>query len=367
MSAPGLAAITLDARGGGIAAVSRLLWRVMRDEWGPACQLKTLVSDRATSLETAIPQRMAFGARMAWAQATRQCRWVLYSHLAVARAQAYIPMAARRPYAVFLHGIEAWGQLTPSQAGALRGATALLVNSLHTAQRVSTAHPWLPSPAVCPLALEPGPGASVRGRDREVPWGPRAVLLVGRMAAAERYKGHDELLEAWPQVVAAVPDARLVFVGDGDDLPRLRERAQTLGVGHSFVTTGFVTGAQRDEAYENAAVFAMPSRGEGFGLVYLEAMSHGLACVGSREDAASEVIDDGVSGFLVKQSDTLDLADRLVRLLRDDSLRRDMGQRGRQRVIDRFSYAAFRRQVVATLDRAFHEPRVGSVLSTEAD
>jgi len=93
----------------------------------------------------------------------------------------------------------------------------------------------------------------------------------------------------------------------------------------------------------------MPSRDEGFGLVYLEAMSYDLPCIGSTHDAASETIEDGSSGFLVPQDDLRLLADRIVHLLANDDLRRQMGRRGGRRVRDTFSYPAFRDRLTSLL------------------
>ena len=347
-STPSLAAITLDARGGGIAAVSRLLWRVLQDEWGPECSLITLVPPNSTSFDTAALERLVFGARVGWTQMARRSAWTLYSHLALARAQTFLPERLRRPYAVFLHGIEAWCELSPDQARILEDAAVLLVNSRYTADRIRGANPWMPPLTVCPLAIESVPEMR-RDRSGSSSWGPEAVLVVGRMASAERYKGHDELLEAWPMVVRARPAATLVFVGEGDDRRRLEAKAAKLGVGGSVVMTGFLTDDQRNRAYLDAAVFAMPSRNEGFGLVYLEAMVRGLPCIGSRFDAAREVIDDGVTGVLVDQDDHADLAARIVGLLADEPLRVAMGQRGRERALGHFGYARFRTRVQAAL------------------
>jgi phosphatidylinositol alpha-1,6-mannosyltransferase len=346
---PSLAAITLDPRGGGIAAVSRLLWRVMTDEWGSDCSLITLVPSGARSFDTATLDRLVFGARVGWTQMARRSSWTLYSHLAIARAQGYLPERLRRPYGIFLHGIEVWRSLSPDQARVLDEASVLLVNSSYTAGRIRAAHPWMPPMTVCALTVESEPEAAVDGvADRT--WGSEAVVVVGRMAAAERYKGHDELLAAWPRVLAARPAAKLIFVGEGDDRARLEARARELGVAASLVTTGFLSDAELDQAYRRAAVFAMPSRNEGFGLVYLEAMMRELPCIGSRFDAAAEIIEDDVTGCLVDQDDAGALAEQVVELLADPGRRRIMGQRGRQRAIGQFGYAPFRSRVRAALD-----------------
>jgi phosphatidylinositol alpha-1,6-mannosyltransferase len=215
---------------------------------------------------------------------------------------------------------------------------------------------------VCPLALEPATSRPKPPAALGHLWGDRAVVAVGRMSAAERYKGHDELLECWPAVLQSVPDAKLVFVGDGDDLPRLRDKARTLGVSPALVSTGFVDDEALKDAYRQAALFAMPSRNEGFGLVYLEAMAQGLPCIGSVYDAASEIIVDGVTGFLVDQRKIPTLGDRIVALLRDEPHRRAMGEAGRQRAIQQFSYAQFRDRVAGALTAAFRQRPADAVM-----
>jgi phosphatidylinositol alpha-1,6-mannosyltransferase len=197
-----------------------------------------------------------------------------------------------------------------------------------------------------------GDAPSLRSPGGDTP----TVLIVGRMLSAERYKGHDELLEAWPRIVAACGDARLVIVGDGDDRPRLQAKAAALGIDSSVCFTGFVSQARLREHYADGWVFAMPSRGEGFGLVYLEAMSHGLPCIGSIHDAAGEVIDDGVTGYLVDQRDTTAMAERIVQLLRDRSLRAQMGRCSQERFQTHFTYERFRARLLSILEPAFGLP-----------
>lgn len=296
--------------------------------------------------------RMAFGARLAARQLVTSHPWIFYTHVSAARVQRFVPASARRPYAVFLHGIEAWCDLTATQSAVLRGASLRVANSAFTAARVARTHATLGRIDACPLALPPGGPADIEPSPT-IDIGPRAVILVGRMSAGERYKGHDQLLIAWPQVQNAVPDARLVFVGHGDDVERLQARAGALGIGDATIFTGFVAPGELAGLYRQAAVFAMPSRGEGFGLAYLEAMSVGLPCIGAREDAAGEVIEDGATGYLVDQADTQQLSTHLIRLLTDSSRRAAMGARGLARVHDQFSYERFAARLTGLLDAAF--------------
>jgi len=252
---------------------------------------------------------------------------------------------------VFIHGIEAWRPLPPTTTAVLQGAALRVANSAFTATRVAAMHPGIGPIVPCPLALSPEQLARVSATDVNAPdIGAHAVLVVARMSSGERYKGHDELLEAWPAVLKTVPDARLVFVGDGDDVVRLREKASALGIGGSVMFPGFVSDADLIGFYRSAAAFAMPSRGEGFGLVYLEAMSHGVPCVAAVDDAAGEVVADGRTGFLIRQDDREALTDRLIRLLTDEPLRRQMGAVGARHVEERFSYERFARHMLSLLD-----------------
>jgi len=354
---PTLAAITLDPPGGGVAAVARLIWRLMGETWGDRRRL--VAFDRRTLSHPAdsspgLGARVAFGWRLGASQVSRPGSWVFFSHLSLARVQSYVPSPLRRPYAVFLHGIEAWRPLSESERDLLRRAALRVANSQYTASRVATANPGIGPIETCPLALEPDDRFSIdrMSAPPRVTVGPHAVLLVGRMASGERYKGHDALLEAWPRVTGAMPDAQLVFAGEGDDRTRLMAKAAALGVGDRVIFPGFLAPEALDALYNHAAIFAMPSRGEGFGLVYLEAMAHGLPCIGSIHDAAREVIEDDVTGYLMDQSNIPLLADRLSRLLADDGLRARLGAAGRRRVDLRFTYAQFSHRLLDLVSRS---------------
>jgi phosphatidylinositol alpha-1,6-mannosyltransferase len=277
--------------------------------------------------------------------------WVLFNHLALAQAQAFVPRSFRRPYAIFLHGIEAWHPLPPSGRRTLDGAALLIANSHHTAARVRDANPGVGEIHVCPLALDPDTiGIAAAAEERSLRGrGAPLVLMVGRLVAAERYKGHDQVLEAWPAVRARVPAARLCIVGGGDDQERLTGKAAALGLADAVEFTGFVSDEERAALYERAWVFAMPSQGEGFGLVYLEAMARQLPCIGSRQDAAQEIVQDGVTGYLVDQPDISSLAGRLIALLTDEQARHAMGRAGRARVCTEHTYLQFRHRLLSII------------------
>jgi phosphatidylinositol alpha-1,6-mannosyltransferase len=305
--------------------------------------------DDAGVFASSTVDRLRFGARVLAAQIAGECDWLLFTHLSLATVQRFVPAIGRRPYAVFLHDIEAWQTQPSPRRRVLEGAFLRLANSTYTARRVAEANPGVGEVIACPLALGPEWTSRASTPARRDPSSPPYVLIVGRMIANERYKGHDQLLEAWPRVLQHVPAAKLICVGEGDDLERLRSKAGMLGVGHAVEFPGFVTDDERWRLYRDAAIFAMPSRREGFGLVYLEAMAAGVPCLGSIHDAASEIIVDGQTGWLVDQSDTSGIADRLVQVLSHESERAAMGEAGRRRFLAQFTFDAFQSRLMAAL------------------
>jgi phosphatidyl-myo-inositol dimannoside synthase len=345
-----LGTVTQETGHGGIARVSVLLWHAMERLSGADCRMVTLLTD---SRQPKPADKLRFAWDMAGMQWRGQVKWILFDHLGIAAVQNLVPSARRAPYAVFLHSIEVWCPLSPRQKRVLRAATIRIANSHYTAGQAAKVHPDIGPIAVCHLALPPDEaGASpAEAPDAELAAriGRNAVLIVGRMSSSERYKGHDQLIEAWPRVRQSVPDAQLVIVGGGDDLPRLQAAASQTGTGEAILFTGRISDPTLEMLYARAAVFAMPSRAEGFGLVYLEAMRHGLACVASTQDAAREVVEHGKTGFLVDQNNIPELACVLVQLLENPALRREMGDAGLRRVESYFSFDQFQTRLASAM------------------
>lgn len=141
--------------------------------------------------------------------------------------------------------------------------------------------------------------------------GKRVILTLGRLDSLERAKGFDEVMEALPALAREMPDITYLIAGDGDDRPRLEARARALGVADRVVFSGFVDEAVKPALYRTVDAFVMPSRGEGFGIVLLEALASGLPVVGSAVDGSREALLDGVLGTLVDPEDGTALQDAI--------------------------------------------------------
>jgi phosphatidyl-myo-inositol dimannoside synthase len=338
---PALAAITLKQGGDGVAYAALLLERAL----GKIAQADVPVLELApTDLsKPTLPERAIFVLRLGLAQLLNRRSWWLFNHVGIARAQNLIPPFARRPYGVLLCGIEVWDpDLGSDRKTVLRNAVVRIAISRYTARRVIELHPEIGPVITCPLALLPAASVAATfdhallGQIRQA-----SVLIVGRMSCAERYKGHDELLESWSSVVSQVPGAQLVIAGQGDDVTRLRGKAASLGLSNDVLFLGFVADGTLEALRQRVALFALPSRGEGFGLVYLDAMRAGLACIGGAHDAAADVIVHDETGILVDPNDREALAASIVGLLSAPERRAAYGAAGKRRFEAEFTFERY--------------------------
>jgi phosphatidyl-myo-inositol dimannoside synthase len=256
---------------------------------------------------------------------------------------------------VMTHGVEVWKPLLSLRRRALLRANLVFAPSRYTAQKLNQIQrvpaakirrlPWPLNPAFLRMSDSPDslplPADFPRGR---------VVLTVGRWSYSERYKGTDDLIQAIGRLRTTVPDLHLVAVGDGDDLPRLKAIAQEHGVADRV---HFLTNCTREElgaCYHRAEIFALPSTGEGFGLVFLEAMAFSKAVIGAAFGGALDLIEHEKTGILVAPHEVNQLAEALRRLLHDDSLRQKMGRRGGKVARQQFSFSAFQKQLEEILD-----------------
>jgi glycosyltransferase involved in cell wall biosynthesis len=158
--------------------------------------------------------------------------------------------------------------------------------------------------------------------------------IVGVVARLEPEKGHQTLIEAWPQVLRKVPGAYLLIVGEGSRRDFLEQWAAAHKVAHRVVFTG-----RRDDIPAVTAaldVAVLPSWREAQGLSILEAMALSRPVVASDVGGIPEMVEDGVTGLLVEHDNPIALADAIVRLLTDHVLADTIARAGHDLVHDRF-------------------------------
>lgn len=171
-------------------------------------------------------------------------------------------------------------------------------------------------------------GADVR-RELGIPEG---APVVGKIARLFPLKGHDQLMDAAPEIVRRQPDVRFLLVGDGILYDHLRERATKAGILENFVFAGLMKRERIPEMLAAMDVIVHTSLREGLARVLPQALAMGKPCVSFDIDGAPEVVIDGETGYLVRPYDYVTLADRISSLLADPGLRARMGANGRRHV-----------------------------------
>ena len=241
-----------------------------------------------------------------------------------------VPLAFDTPLLV-VHGFEAW---TRRRANLAKCRAILSVSALTRDRLVGWSQYQGPT-FVLPNAVHLEQyGIREKRRDlveRHHLEGKRVLLTVGRLDPDERSKGFDEVLE----VLRELPeDVVYMIAGGGNDFTRLQRKAVDLGVGKRVVFTGLFDEADKPDLYNLADVYVMPSRGEGFGFVFLEAMACGVPVIGSKLDGGRVALLHGELGLLVDPTNPAEIRAAILEAL----------ARGRRRVpqgLDYFSFEKF--------------------------
>ena len=272
------------------------------------------------------------------------------------RLRALVPGLAARPLYCWLHGIEVWGKALAAARRDLRACTALAASSSFTAQQVREGL------SVCPPITVVHPCSDLQFPEEiPAPGLPLRLLTVARLDAGERYKGHDQILDALHRLQQQGdldPELRWIVVGDGNDRQRLQDKALRLGLAAQIDWRGRLSDQQLIEEFLTCSVFVMPSgfsidaagqaTGEGFGIAYLEAAMAGRASIGALFGGQQDLIIDGETGWLVPAVDQSLL--EILRRLSTDSLQLEKaGSQAYKRASALFSGEAQRQSLMRLL------------------
>jgi asparagine synthase (glutamine-hydrolysing) len=273
---------------------------------------------------------------------SRGCNRIVCGHV----FQLPVAWLARRlnprlRYYLVAHGIEVWRPFKLIERIALRGAEKIFCVSDFTRQELLK-NCRLPEGKAVVLHNALDPYFEIAA-GRPLAQCEPVILVVTRLASFDRYKGVQHMIEAMPAVRAAIPQARLRIVGRGDDLPRLQGVCRQLGLGTAVEFTGYIDDRRLAEEMQRCRLFALPSRKEGFGLVFLEAMAHGRPCLGARAGGIPEVISDA-TGVLVEYGDVRGIAAACIAALQRDWDDAAILARARQ-----FSYSPFKERLATLL------------------
>jgi glycosyltransferase involved in cell wall biosynthesis len=243
---------------------------------------------------------------------------VYCAHLNLLPLARVVATLLGKPLALAIYGIDAWEPSKRAWSRRLaRSADHVMSISQVTLDRFRS---WAPYPdaatTLMPNAIHLDQFAvGPKNPELEARYGVtgRKVLMTfGRLAGSERYKGFDAVLDALPSIVERLPDVSYVIAGDGSDRGRLEDKARDMGLADHVVFTGMVPEEEKADHYRLADVYVMPSRGEGFGFVLLEAMACGIPSIGSTRDGTREAMREGLLGPIVDPLDRQAVVDAVI-------------------------------------------------------
>lgn len=272
-------------------------------------------------LQSSIGNKGRYAAVVA-AQLTQRFDLVICGHVNLLPLAFPFALLKQAPLVLQVHGIDVWQEPKSWLLKRMcRAVNRVWSVSEFTRDRMNV---WAALPmtayTVIPNMIDVGLyGMSPRRSDlleRYRLHGKKVVLTLARLSASERYKGIDELLELFPTLIEQEPTLTYLIVGDGDDLHRLQAKAKGLGLADHVVFCGYVPEDEKADHLRLADVFALPGRGEGFGIVLLEAMACGIPVVGSCLDGTREALRGGALGELANPDVKSSVVEAVLRACR---------------------------------------------------
>ena len=321
-------ALVGDAYGarGGIARYNRDLLGALASSGAEILVLPRLGEADGVALPAGVRQRRAIFGRFAFSLSALWQAWrfrpidvVFCGHVFMAPLAVLVARLVGARYWLQAHGTDIWKDRRDHVRRAIEAADLLTTVSRGTRRKLLGWVDLAPErvrvlPNTVDERFAPGPVSRPLRQRLEAGDGP-ILLTVGRLAASERYKGHELIFAALPALRRRFPGLVHLVAGEGDDRARLEARAVELAGEGAVRFLGFVPDGDLPDLYRLADLFVMPSSEEGFGIVYLEAAACGLRVIGGAGGGSSDAIPDRRVGDIVDPGDRDGLVEAVSRLL----------------------------------------------------
>ena len=288
---------------------------------------------------------------------------VISTHINFTVAAYWLKRLTGIPYWTVAHGVDAWEINNPALQTALKFADRILAVSNYTRDRLIQEQNLDPS-RICLLANTfDASRFKIASKPQhlleryQLTFEQPVILTVARLDSTERYKGYDQILKALPTIRQTIPNIHYMIVGKGSDRLRVEKLIADLDLQDCVTLAGFIPDEELNDHYNLCDVFAMPSKGEGFGIVYLEALACGKPTIGGDRDGAIDALGHGELGILVNPDDIGAIAQNLIQILQGTHSHPLIYQPEvlREKVIDTFGFAQFQNTLAQLLGKHLQE------------
>ncbi|MDZ8094255.1 MAG: glycosyltransferase family 4 protein [Nostoc sp. DedQUE05] len=275
---------------------------------------------------------------------------VISTHVNYAIVCYIVKFFTGTPYWVVAHGLEVWDIENKATKFALEKADKIISVSNYTRQRLlqdtnidSEKIVILPNTfdaSKFPINSKPTYLLKRYNLTDEQP----VILTVTRLGSMAKYKGYDQILHALVKVRSHLPNVHFILAGKGDDILRIKALVTNLNLQDCVTIAGFVPEQELCDHYNLCDVFALPSKGEGFGIVFLEALACGKPVLAGNQDGSIDPLAEGKLGCLVDPDNVEEIADNLIQILQGDCSNPVIYQPEylQQKTIEAFDFSQFR-------------------------
>ncbi len=293
----------------------------------------------------------------------RQADLVLLSHLNLLTiGYAIKKLSPKTKLVLMAHGIEVWAPLPAWKVAMLKACDRVLAVSRFTADKVRQLY-GLKEDNVRVLnnCLDPFLAPAVQGGKSErllqrygLTRENKVLFTLTRLSSAERYKGYDEVIMALKALQAEDASLKYLVVGkyDGEEKARLDRLVRQQGLTGSVIFAGFIPDNELADHFNLADVYIMPSRGEGFGIVFVEALYYGLPVIAGNRDGSADAVLNGKLGRLVNPTDTREIVHGIQAVLGAGNEYKPE----REAVLAAFGYSAYQQKLHEAISPFLQQP-----------
>ncbi|MBD2175905.1 glycosyltransferase family 4 protein [Pseudanabaena sp. FACHB-1998] len=284
---------------------------------------------------------------------------VIMTHLNFAPIAWFLKNILGTKYIAIAHGVEAWDIQSSILKKSLHGADRIFAVSEFTRDRLCQEQGLSPAKIEILHNTFDADAWKIAPKPQHLltKYGLRAeqkiILTVSRLVASEQYKGYDRLLEALPMIRQHIPDVHYVIVGKGSDRDRIEKIIQQNNLQDYVTLVGFVPDEDLCDYYNLCDLFAMPSKREGFGIVYLEAFACGKPTLGGCLDGAVDALCHGALGVLINPDDPQEISEAIIKILKKENDNQLIYQPNllRQKAISTFGFEKFQQTIANYLSK----------------
>lgn len=262
---------------------------------------------------------------------------IIYYHPALIRSHLF----SSKQYLSFIFGIDVWNIKDVSRLKLIKNANSIISCSRFT---ISKMEKILQEKIINAQCIWPGTDTDEIPKKELIRSDEKFnILILGRIVNS--LKGHDVLIDSFKKLIKSFNNLRLIIVGEGEYKKKLEIKVKNNNLENYILFTGFLNETEMNKIWSSTDLFAMPSKTEGFGLVYIEAMRYSIPVICSNEDSGCEINKDGHTGYNVNLNNKDQLTKKIADLIKNKEMRIKMGINANKLWKEKFNLTAYEKRL----------------------